>query len=271
MSPRRPQGRVYNREGRPYWSVTSVLKAVAKDALINWASYAARDATRAAAVTAYGAVHPADTLGVRHCLSLDPASFEHIILTAQGRRPPHLALTEAATSTGTMVHARIEAEVKRELGHKVTVPPVPELLVSDGVASPHPAWNAYQSYLAWRRAHAVEPVAAEVRVYSDEYEFAGTADLLARVDGDLTIVDYKTSKGVYDEYLFQIAAYRHAHLEMGRESGPLGGLVLRFPKEDGDAFEAHEVPWEDQGALMEQFLAARTLWLRMAGPPRLDA
>lgn len=52
----------------------------------------------------------------------------------------------------------------------------------------------------------------EVHLYSDEYEFAGTTDLIAEINGELTIVDFKTSSKFkkykwIEDYFIQTTAY----------------------------------------------------------------
>ncbi len=254
--------RKYPRNGREYWSVTTVLDAINKPALVEWASRSARDATRQVAVEAYRLAHPVPAgPGRQQCLGLDPSSFVALVEKLQGRRPAHLAASEQATSIGSLVHARIEAELRWELGQSVPLPEVPRETVVDGRAVAHPAWSAYRAYRAWRAAHDVRVVSVEQKVYSDRYEYAGTADLVAYVDGVLTVGDFKTSKAVYGEYRLQVAAYRQAVLEMEPDvQPPVGGLVLRFPKTEGDDFEAHAVPWEEQDELLSVFLSAKRVW-----------
>lgn len=50
----------------------------------------------------------------------------------------------------------------------------------------------------------------EVTVWSDEHEYAGTADLLVEMEGALWILDWKTSKAVYSDMALQLAAYAWA-------------------------------------------------------------
>jgi hypothetical protein len=242
------EGRFYELlDGTKLPSVTTLLSAIAKPALVNWASYGARDATIAAARAVYTAATN----------DISPASFEAALRKQLGKRPAHLAASDSALDVGTLVHVRIEAETKIELGQDWLIPEIPEENV-DG--SPHPAWNAYQAYLAWRKANEVRPVASEVRVFSRELGYAGTCDLVAYVADVLTVADYKTSKAVYPEYRLQIAAYRAAYMAEWLSSHMLGGLILRFPKTDGDSFEAHDVPWAEQEELMRVFLAAKAIW-----------
>lgn len=243
-------------------SVTTILKSINKPALLNWASYGARDATRRVARSIYETAHPGGL-----CLGLDAASFAAAVEKAQGRRPAHLDRGEVAMEIGTLVHARIEAEMRRELGQDVPLIEIPTDEIVDGRKVPHPARTAYEAYCAWRKANEVRPVALELRVYSRQFMFAGTTDFVGRVADVLTVADWKTSKAVYAEYRIQIAAYRHALVEMQDElkTAVVGGLVLRFPKEAADGFEAHDVPVSEQDELMADFLAAKHLYERGLG------
>ncbi|MHA1449606.1 MAG: PD-(D/E)XK nuclease family protein [Candidatus Hodarchaeales archaeon] len=63
--------------------------------------------------------------------------------------------------------------------------------------------------------HEVQPYknGVEFPVVSKDYRFAGTVDLLAVVDGYITIIDFKTSKRVIKKHELQCAAYAQAFSE----------------------------------------------------------
>lgn len=84
-----------------------------------------------------------------------------------------------------------------------------------------------------------EPVAEEVMVWTEDY--AGTFDLLAWIDGDLWLIDYKTSKRVYATHDLQLAAYEYARRKMGLR--PADGMAV-VHLESGVPFdvERHFVP-----------------------------
>ena len=67
--------------------------------------------------------------------------------------------------------------------------------------------------------------------------FAGTVDAVAEVDDVLTVVDFKTSSQISDEYFLQTSAYwllLDENLVEG-EKRPEQRLILRIPK-DGSEF-----------------------------------
>jgi hypothetical protein len=72
---------------------------------------------------------------------------------------------------------------------------------------------ATQAALAWMQEQGVEVDGSEVIVCDAGVDtgWAGTLDLIARIDGKLTVVDFKTNRsGLYTEHLLQVAAYASA-------------------------------------------------------------
>ena len=101
---------------------------------------------------------------------------------------------------------------------------------------------AVRGFLRWRQAHADwEYIDSEVAVYfhsplATHMGYAGTVDALFRdpVTERFIIVDWKTSSGIYDSAMMQVAAYCHALDEMLSEHGwlkpgtPVEGMDVRF-------------------------------------------
>lgn len=59
----------------------------------------------------------------------------------------------------------------------------------------------------------------EETVWSDTHKYAGSFDAIARVDGEVVILDWKTSKSIYDSVALQLSAYRYADRIILAESG----------------------------------------------------
>jgi hypothetical protein len=60
----------------------------------------------------------------------------------------------------------------------------------------------------------IDSIQSEQIVGSKEYKYAGTLDLACTKDGELWIIDFKTSAGIYPNYERQVSAYKHAYEEM---------------------------------------------------------
>ncbi len=66
--------------------------------------------------------------------------------------------------------------------------------------------------------HEFNPVINSIKpeqvVGSKKYKYAGTLDLICEKDGELWLIDFKTSAGIYTNYERQVAAYKTAYEEM---------------------------------------------------------
>ena len=98
--------------------------------------------------------------------------------------------------------------------------------------------NCIGSFLKWRDEVNFVIVASEFTVYSDDHKFAGTVDALGYVNDVLTLIDYKTSSGIWPDYDLQTSSYLCALLEMIKrkqapklEDKPEQMYVVNFTKE----------------------------------------
>jgi len=121
------------------------------------------------------------------------------------------------------------------------------------------ARRACQAALEWVENHHVEPREMESRIYSRCYGYAGTLDQVARVNGRLAILDWKTSGGIYPEYRLQLAAYKQAYEEMHDDVPGLHRWIVRLGKDDG-ALEAQQLPHKSQTDELAAFLGAMRIW-----------
>lgn len=99
--------------------------------------------------------------------------------------------------------------------------------------------NVCKQWKAWNDTFKPEFLGIECQMLSKKYGYCGTADAICRIGGKVVVVDYKTSKGFYDNYSLQIAAYCGAFAEDESCSTIPTGLCVRFPK-DGSPYEVKE-------------------------------
>lgn len=69
------------------------------------------------------------------------------------------------------------------------------------------AENCFLKYLEWERQHSVEPLIVEEALVSNDLMFGGTPDFYGTVDGQLTLIDFKTGKAIYEDYWYQLGGY----------------------------------------------------------------
>jgi len=158
-----------------------------------------------------------------------------------------------ACSIGHCVHAMIEAHL---LGGVFYPSPFAEILDNEDAAKK--VRSAYDAYRQWRAGVNIEVIATEVPLVSEIHQYGGTLDLLARVNGALVILDWKTSNHIYGDAVAQVAAYARLVQETWGELPEAGGL-LRVGKDEGD-FHLHYWPGSILTTAWEAFLAARKIY-----------
>ena len=90
-----------------------------------------------------------------------------------------------------------------------------------------------KAFLGWTEEYKPEWIDAERKIYCDKYKYAGTVDAVAKINGRVCVIDFKTSKKVYKPYHLQVTAYAQAIKRMdGLRRWPLG-IILRLDKETG--------------------------------------
>ena len=70
------------------------------------------------------------------------------------------------------------------------------------------AENCFLKFLSWEKAHKVKPIHVEMSLVSEQHLFGGTFDFYGEIDGALTLMDFKTGKGIYEDYWYQLGGYR---------------------------------------------------------------
>jgi hypothetical protein len=199
----KPARRQYRVDNKRVPGVTTVLGVLDKPALVGWAATTAADA----AVEACANGMPPDE-------------------ARKAGRAAVFARRDKAADLGTRAHAMVEAHFA---GEEISV----------DVSDPEEA----KVYACARRAiDHIEKTCTRVvlseTAYTSPMGFGGTLDLVVERDGKLLIADLKTGKGVHDEVVPQLAAYRFllscANVIVD------SGLVFHVPV-DGEEVTEHEI------------------------------
>ena len=104
-----------------------------------------------------------------------------------------------AGKEGTQVHEAVE-----------------KLVLGEEIAWMDDYGNAKYSQIVWEMIlkfyefwTTVKPklIETETFVWSDKHKFAGTADIVAEIDGETWLLDLKTSNSIHKSYDLQLAAY----------------------------------------------------------------
>ena len=147
-------------------------------------------------------------------------------------------LSGGAKDRGSTVHSIVESW-KQTKKHITTIPK---------------KFRGYaEAFYKFVQTNHVEIQEHEKTVVSKVYNFAGTLDILAKLNTNKKpmIIDVKTGKGLYPEVELQLSAYRQAL----KEEGIVADMAALLLREDGTYQFA-----EYKTDRLDQFLACYTIW-----------
>ena len=144
------------------------------------------------------------------------------------------SVRDKAADAGTVCHNMCELYINKL--------PVESALEGIDQETATKAKNAFEQYKVWQKQSKIKIVMTEVQMVSEEYGFGGCFDAIGFVNGKHCLIDFKTSNGLYPDYLYQISAYGNLveYGEVMATRKPLdivinGGYhLLKFSKEEGD-------------------------------------
>jgi hypothetical protein len=111
-------------------------------------------------------------------------------------RNAHSGVLNDLAQLGTTMHDYIEIDLWGE--------DFPPQITSPEMAQMVDSWHT------WKFMHDIKVVYTEVTLWHPEAGYAGTFDLLAWIDGELWLIDVKTSRRVGKSHMMQLAALREA-------------------------------------------------------------
>lgn len=136
-----------------------------------------------------------------------------------------------AADYGTLAHSWIEAHLH---GKEVTIESLPE-----------PSQNSVKEMLKWEKEHQLETIKTEETFYNCKLNYAGTCDWVGKLDGELSLGDWKTSTGIFFNYVIQSWAYVLADETQNADRLYRQIFIARFGK-DGTSeiktFKRNEFP-----------------------------
>lgn len=187
--------------GKPLMSITTALGVLDKPGVRNWE----RQQIAAFAVTHVDEIAAKDQeVGYRYLMAvpkfLTPEKHDELDYGVDLWNAAEYALNEAANA-GTWIHTYIEDHLLGKF---------PE----DPIRDDH--YQMVTAFHEWESQHDIEVISTERTVYGDGY--AGTADLFAKIDGVVTLIDWKSSSAVRDSHKAQLGAIGAA-ITTAREVG----------------------------------------------------
>ena len=201
------RGRVYvGEDGKQYASVTTILNVINKPALIPWAKKQSLDKVR------YVLQNHVMNNTLPEIKSTDDIDA---IINEASKTPDQVLQT--AGDFGSQAHALIEKVINARINNeKEPVIPVDLKVVMD-------------SFEMFCEQYNPVFIGSEVQVCSDGmyYAYAGTVDAVIVHEGRPIVIDFKTSKGIYDEHRLQVGAYSYALHRLNQKHHGIAGLDSR--------------------------------------------
>jgi len=154
---------------------------------------------------------------------------------------------DAAARVGTIAHHLIACHLKGEKANISEFSP-------DEVDK---AETCLEKYLHWEKENTLTPVMIEEPLVSELYRYGGTPDLLAEIDGEFVLLDWKSGNGIYGSYFYQLAAYRQLFTEQG---WPIAGArIVRLSPDDSEVEVAIALNLDRDWQIFQHALAIYTL------------
>ncbi len=168
-------------------------------------------------------------------------------------------IVRKAGEDGTEVHSLIERYL---LGETL------EFLDSKGLPKINPdIWQMFLRFVEFWEIYNPTLIETEVHLFSDEYRVAGTCDLVCEINGEIWIIDFKTSNSLHTSQEIQIAVYGKCYEEcFGKKADRYGILWLKSSKRKANFEKMQGQGWEiseserSQEVNLEIFKAVKMLF-----------
>ena len=219
----------YMVDGKQVPAVTRIVDAVSPKNLTEWAAKAGAD----------------------WWLENYTDDIEMQAIMYDGIRYAHREISREAQNVGSDVHKWIELHIRSKMddGHLfVEYPDDVKVSIEN-----------FHKWLAMAEKRGIEWLGSEKKIYSKLWNYAGTIDALARINGELYVIDFKTSAKIYKEYYLQVYGYAQAVHEMinwGDDSNKYypKGMIVRLDKNE---YKFQEVAFECEPRVFHNALSIK--------------
>ena len=146
-------------------------------------------------------------------------------------------IVKKAGEEGTQVHEMIESYLN---GDELN------FLGPHGRPLYHPdVWQMFLRFVEWWEEYNPTLIEVEVHLFSDKLKVAGTCDMVCEINGELWIIDFKTSNNLQSTYDLQAAVYGQMYEECyGKKADRFGILWLKSNKRKSASGKMQGKGWE---------------------------
>jgi hypothetical protein len=102
------------------------------------------------------------------------------------------------------------------------------------------AENAVLSFFEWEKGKELETIRSEAQLVSETHKYGGTVDWYGTINGQAALVDIKTGKAIYDEMVYQVAAYAQLLVENNYSLKEV--RILQVGRDETEGFSERVIP-----------------------------
>lgn len=220
-------------------SITTVLKAENKPAIVQWsvdqtAGFAVANAQQLLRMNDSSAFKMLRWIPRKEIASIEPG---------MDLNSHYNGVLSDAGDMGTWMHEWIQGDVVPELDYPST----------EGVHDVF--WDMVTEWDAFASKHEIIPHFTERTVWNEEAGYAGTLDGVWEIDGKMTLLDIKTSRGLYSSTWMQLAALRAApEMFVPQDDDTYASLRdWQLPVEDVAVIHVRPRDWNNKNEEMAPF------------------
>ena len=139
-------------------------------------------------------------VSVTTCLQAYPTSEQLVSWIASQGFHESRQIRDAAGKAGTRIHSAIDS-----------------LLAGDvlmEVSYTTEEWVKLTSFVDWYEEYKPEIIMTEFPIFSKKGKYAGRVDCLAKLNGEVYLIDWKSSRSIHESAILQVSAYASAVEEM---------------------------------------------------------
>ncbi len=141
---------------------------------------------------------------------------------------PELYKQEAG-NIGTLIHLFIECNLLRQKPDLNDF--TPNQIRKAGIG--------LRKFIEYKHDFHLEPIILEQPMVSEEHGYGGTIDFYGLVNERLTLLDFKSGKGIYPDHKLQVAAYTKLLEEHGHKVERV--KILRIGRDPAEGYDIAEI------------------------------
>lgn len=105
------------------------------------------------------------------------------------------------------------------------------------------AEESFFRYIEWEKDQEIETIFAEKTLISNDLRYKGVIDFYCKLNGKYTLVDFKTSKNIYDGHILQVSSYLTLLKENNLPVDQL--LIINVGKKENKVFHTKFITLEE--------------------------